>query len=170
MMARLLSLLSVLMFLPAGYAGAQEPVLVNDTVPEPVFEPYNVFETLTEKDSVTSAVVNIYQDKRIEQLFLDRQTLSNTGVIAGFRVQVFSSNRQQTAKTEAFRIKALVKERFPEKGVYESYSSPFWKVRVGDFRTREDAQELLTELMSAFPDMKREMYIVADDIVVAGSK
>lgn len=148
---------------------AQDGVLKHDSIAEVIFEPQNVFEILTEKDSA-NGVVNIYQDERIEQLFLDRQTLNNGGEISGYRVQVFSSNIQQTAKAEAFRIKALVEEKFPEKGVYETYSSPFWKVRVGDLRTREDAQELLAELMRAFPNIRREMYIVPDKIAIAGLK
>ena len=129
--------------------------------------PKNVFENLSEKDSL-SAKINFYQDKRIEQLFIDRQMLSKGEEVSGFRVQVFSSNVQQTAKSEAFRIKALVEETFPDIGVYESYSSPFWKVRVGDCYTREEAQELLAELKKDFPSLRREMYIVPDKITVGG--
>ena len=136
---------------------------------EETVEQKNVFKNLSETNS-ESGVVHFHQDKRIEQLFLDRQALGNGEDINGYRVQVFSSNIQQTGKSEAFRIKALVEEKFPKKGVYESYSSPFWKVRVGDCRTREEAQELLTELTKNFPSMRHEIYIVPDKIIVAGSK
>lgn len=171
----------VWIFLWAGLcvckAGAQMPpahavgAATADTVAAaPAFVPHNVFETLAGADPLTGAVVRVHQDTLIDRLFMDRQLVDNNVAISGFRVQVYSSNWQQTAKAEAFRIKDMVKEKFPEKGVYESYSSPFWKVRVGDFRTREEAQGLLTELMQAFPEMSREMYIVPDHIVVAGSK
>ena len=130
----------------------------------------NVFEAIVSSDSVHEGVIRVYQDKRIEQLFMDRITLSNTGVASGFRVQVFSSNLQRTAKNEAFRIESLVRDKFPSASIYVSYTSPFWKVRVGDFRTTEEAQVLRSELMKAFPDMSKEMYVVKDEIIVSGSK
>lgn len=156
----------------AGMGLAQEPTGIgSDTVTaDTVYVPRDVFALLGQRDSLSSATVAVCQDTLISQLFIDRQLVSRHVVISGFRVQVFSSNRQQTAKAEAFRIKDLVLSKFPEKRVYESYSSPFWKVRVGDFRTREEAHVLLEELRAAFPDMRREMYVVPDDITVAGSK
>jgi len=126
----------------------------------------NVFETFARTDSV-SAEVNFFQDRRIEQLFLDRQLLSAGKEVSGFRVQVFSSNIHGTARSEAFRIKALVERDFPDVGVYETFTSPFWRVRVGDARTREEAQELLLELRRAFPAFGREMYVVQDIINVS---
>lgn len=134
------------------------------------FVPHDVFDDLAAADPATGAVVRVYQDTLINRLLMERQLVYNNRTVSGFRVQVFSSNRQQTAKAEAFRIKDMVKEKFPDRGVYESYSSPFWKVRVGDFRTREEAQGLLAELMQAFPAMRHEMYIVPDNISVAGTK
>lgn len=130
----------------------------------------NVFDVITSSDSSYGGVVRIHQDKRIEHLFLDRIMLSNTGVVSGFRVQIFSSNIQGTAKNEAFRIESMVLDKFPDASVYVSYTSPFWKVRVGDFRTMEDAQVLRNELMRAFPDIRKEMYVVKDDIIVSSSK
>ena len=124
----------------------------------------NVFEVLTQPNSESGATVIFHQDSRIEQLFIDRQLISTGEEVSGFRVQVFSSNIQQTARSEAFRIKALVEERFPDVGVYESFSAPSWRVRVGDFRTRAEAEELRTELRRAFPELQREMFITPDII------
>ena len=126
----------------------------------------NVFEIFAQKYSV-NAEVNFFQDKRIEQLFLDRQLLNAGGEISGFRVQIFSSNNHGTARSEAFRRKALVEKDFPGIGVYETFTSPFWRVRVGDARTREEAQKLLIELQRAFPALHREMYIVSDNINIS---
>ncbi|WP_163630474.1 SPOR domain-containing protein [Paludibacter sp. 221] len=176
----LISILSTLffcnLFAQENIGLQQQEEILDDTIsilkPEkPRREiPYNVFDLLRKPDSITNAAANFNQDVRVEQLFIDRQMLNGAGSIAGFRVQVFSSNRQQTAKSEAFRIKALMQEKFPEKGVYESYTSPFWKVRIGDFRSREEAQEFLTHLAKTFPAMRREMYIIPDEIKVSGSK
>jgi len=124
----------------------------------------NVFEQLAKPDSTTGAAVNFHQDQRIDQLFLDRQMIRAGVETQGWRVQVFSSNVQQTARAEAFRIKALVENSFPEIGVYESFTAPFWRVRVGDFLSREEAEQKRTELRRAFPAIQREMVVVRDMI------
>jgi hypothetical protein len=84
-------------------------------------------------------------------------------------VQVFSSNQQHTAKTEAFRVEKLIRDQFPTLGVYVNYTSPFWKVRVGDFSTQAEATSFRNELISAFPTMRSETYIVKEQILISGS-
>ncbi len=130
----------------------------------------NVFNVIAASDTLNEGIIHIYQDSRIEKLFLDRIELGKTGVMSGYRVQVFSSNIQRTAKNEAFGIESSIREKFPETSVYVSYTSPFWKVRVGDLRTTEEAQALREELAHAFPDMRKEMYVVKDEILVSGLK
>ena len=137
---------------------AQEPPSATNTT--------NVFEQLAQPDSRSGAEVRFHQDNRIETLFIDRQLVGAGAEIPGWRVQVFSSNVQQTARAEAFRIKALVEARFPDLGVYESFSAPFWRVRVGDFRTREEAEEKRAELRRAFPAIQGEMVSVRDVIIL----
>jgi len=51
-----------------------------------------------------------------------------------------------------------------------NYSSPFWKVRVGDFVSQSQAQILRHKLIDAFPTMRSEIYIVREQIIISGSK
>lgn len=132
----------------------------------------SIFEALSTPDSVTHASVRIYQDKRIEQLLVAKKTTnaSREQTISGYRVQVFSSNTQRTAKTEAFKIEKQILEEFPDQGVYVNYTSPFWKVRVGDFKTQGDAQAFRRQLIEAFPYLRSGIYIVREQILSNGSK
>jgi hypothetical protein len=129
----------------------------------------NIFEALSETDSTTHATVKIHQDKRIETLLANRKFINQT-TSNGFRVQVFSSNVQQTAKNNAFNIEKQIQEAFPEIPVYVNYSSPFWKVRVGDFKTKASAQAFRSQLIGKFPTMRSEIYIVPEQIVVSAKK
>ena len=79
-----------------------------------------------------------------------------------YRVQLFSDNRSTTAKAEADRRAARVREIFTDVDVYVTFTSPFWRLRVGNFRSYEDANKILHELKTAFPDMASEMRIVRD--------
>ena len=122
-------------------------------------------------DSISKATVKLHQDKRIESLVVGRKNLTTTSfgthetkTVSGFRVQVFSSNTQRTAKNEAFRKESQIKEEFPDLPVYVNYSSPFWKVRVGDFKTYKEAQEFRSILIDAFPNLRSETYTVKDTV------
>jgi len=85
--------------------------------------------------------------------------------IDGFRVQVYSSNQQQTAKTEALELEVRLKDKV-DQTIYVQYLPPFWKVRVGDFRTYEEAKDYKKQFTQLFPSMVGDTYIVRDKILV----
>ena len=81
-----------------------------------------------------------------------RTTHRTGGVIVsqmGFRVQVFyGSDRRQT-----FNEQARFKSAYPKLNTYITYKVPNYYLRVGDFRTRLEAQRLMNELRSTFPTL-----------------
>lgn len=83
----------------------------------------------------------------------------------GYRVQIFSSNQQQSAKAEALKLENQLKDKLTQT-VYVLYMPPFWKVRVGDFRTVEDAKEYKKAVVEEFPALMGNTYIVRDKIKV----
>jgi Mg-chelatase subunit ChlI len=85
--------------------------------------------------------------------------------IDGYRVQIYSSNLQQTAKSEALELENKLKDRVNHT-VYVQYITPFWKVRIGDFRTYEEAQEYKQQFVAQYPHMTGDTYIVRDKIQV----
>jgi len=85
--------------------------------------------------------------------------------VDGYRVQIYSSNRQQTAKEEALGLEAQLKDRITQP-VYVQYLTPFWKVRLGDFRTYDEAKEYKKQFVQQYPDMMGDTYIVRDKIWV----
>ena len=85
--------------------------------------------------------------------------------IDGYRVQVYSSNQQQTAKTEALELEEKLKAKI-EQTIYVQYLPPFWKVRLGDFRTYNEAKQYKKEFVEMFPQMMGDTYIVRDKIQV----
>lgn len=126
----------------------------------------DIFQQLAVADSANGASVKVFQDIRIETSLADRKParIIHAGTGVGYRIQVFSSNVQQTAKSEAFKIEKEIRSAFPELGVYVSYTSPFWKVRVGDFKTTADAQLFRPQLIETFPLLRNAIYIVKEKI------
>lgn len=91
---------------------------------------------------------------------------STGGVVkmAGYRVQVYSDSNQRTAKSETQRKAATVSRKFPSMRTYSTYSAPYWRLRVGDFRTRKEAEDAAASLRSAFPAYRNEIRVVRDRI------
>ena len=83
----------------------------------------------------------------------------------GYRVQVYSSNQQQKAKAEALELEAKLKEKVNQT-IYVQYLPPFWKVRLGDFKTYDEAREYKKLFVQLFPSMMGNTYIVRDKILV----
>ncbi len=85
--------------------------------------------------------------------------------IEGYRVQIYSSNQQQTAKGESVDLEEKLQSQVNQT-IYVQYIPPFWKVRLGDFRTYEEAKEYKKLFVQQFPDLTGDTYIVRDKIKV----
>jgi len=70
--------------------------------------------------------------------------------IQGYRVRIFSDN-QQNARSASENIQRLFSARYPGIAAYRSYQYPFFKVTVGDFRTKSEAIELQQSIKRDFP-------------------
>lgn len=82
----------------------------------------------------------------------------------GYRIQVFDDNNPRTARGEAQNCKRLMESRFPELRGYMQFNSPYWRVRIGDFRSRGEAEAMLEEMRHAFPSLSAQLRIVRDYI------
>jgi hypothetical protein len=83
---------------------------------------------------------------------------SNTAMISteGFRVQIYSGVQRQAA----YDAQAKFQERFPDQRTYISYSEPYFKVHVGDFRTRLEAEKMANDMKPWFSGL----FIVSEKI------
>lgn len=82
-----------------------------------------------------------------------------------YRIQLFSSNNP-SAKATAESLSKEVAEVFPELPAMVSYVSPFWRLRVGEFRTYDEANAMLPIIQNKFSDIERGMLIIRERINV----
>ena len=82
----------------------------------------------------------------------------------GYRVQVFDDNNVRTAKEQAQQRKQLIESQFPEFRAYVTFNSPYWRVKVGDFRTRSEAEAAMGAIRAAFPSIGSQLRVVRDKI------
>lgn len=67
----------------------------------------------------------------------------------GYRVQIFYGSDRR----EVFNQQARFKSLYPKFNTYLIYKEPNYYIRVGDFRTRLEAQRLMNEIRPAFPTL-----------------
>ena len=84
----------------------------------------------------------------------------------GYKIQAFSGNNQRTSRDEANRKQSMINQLYPEHETVVLFESPFWRLRVGNFETREEAEEVMQDLRASFPSFGREMYIVVDEVKI----
>jgi len=77
-------------------------------------------------------------------------------LIPGYRIQTYAGSSRQQAMT----IRNEIAEKYPEYVAYVVYKQPTFRVRVGDFRSRFEAQKLLNEIKPVYSSS----FIVPDDI------
>lgn len=82
----------------------------------------------------------------------------------GYRIQVYAGGNNRQSKSEAYRMADLVRSTFSDANVYTSFISPRWTCRVGDFKTREEAAEMLQRMRET--QKFREAAIVKSQIIV----
>lgn len=113
----------------------------------------------------SSASVVVVKDPRIDmlvnkQIEINEITTRNSRRSApGYRILIISSNNRNKvieAKTKMYR-------EFPELKAYMMYQSPFFRLKVGNFRERTDAEAYLAEIQRIYPT---GVYIVTDTIEV----
>ena len=82
----------------------------------------------------------------------------------GYRIQVFSGNNPRSARAEAHSRAAAIGAEFPEWATYVTFDSPYWRLKVGDFRSYDDGRAALSLLKKHFPAYAKEMRLVRDRI------
>ncbi len=111
--------------------------------------------------------VHVYQSDAVWKLLREKSTGASTQLVevAGYRVQIYSSNHQQLAKQEALRLEKDMQSKI-DLPIYVSYAPPFWKVRVGDFATYVEAQDFKNEFVRQFPELMGDTYVVRDQVTI----
>jgi hypothetical protein len=124
-----------------------------------------IMETPAIIDSVqnTGRIV-IYQDTSITRL-LKRQDQVNIrfgGIPNGYRIQIFSvSGNDAREKAREFNNRFLNNHpEFSPDEIYQLYQPPFFKLRVGDYRNKNEALIVYKKLVKYYPNC----YIVKSTI------
>lgn len=77
-----------------------------------------------------------------------KKVMRNSRKITGYRIQVFSGGNSREDRQKAESIGSTIKMKYPGLPVYVHFYSPRWICRAGNFRTYQEAENVLKELKS----------------------
>ncbi|MEN6618280.1 MAG: hypothetical protein ABFC28_02095 [Rikenellaceae bacterium] len=149
-----LTLLLVLAFF--SISNAQETDILQDTttivkasVLDSAFFKKDIFLILQERGPYSNRV-NVEQTPNLLTAFYNHVAQASNKRITGYRVRIFFDNKQD-ARVHSSNVEAAFSASHPEIPVYRTHISPFFKVTVGDFRTKSEAMMLLKRIEYEFP-------------------
>jgi hypothetical protein len=105
---------------------------------------------VAQTDPVQAGGVVIHQDARVDSLLKIRKQLNaEYSQLEGFRVQIFMESGN-SAVQQAESIIRSFREEFPDVPAYLSFGQPYYRIRVGDFRNRIEAEGFLRTLIGRY--------------------
>jgi len=104
--------------------------------------------------------LDLKQDPRIDTLVSkQRQIYTNDNTIDGFRVQIFMETGNNAVR-HADSVKHLFMQQYPDIPIYLVFGQPYYRLRIGDFRTRLEAENQYQQIKKEFVNS----FVTADRI------
>lgn len=96
--------------------------------------------------------VVVYQDARIDSLVKQHIKLNKAFPgIDGYRVMIFF-DAGNNSKDTAYRVMIEFNEEYPDVPAYISFNPPYYRVRVGNFRTELEAVRFGNKIRYDYPN------------------
>jgi hypothetical protein len=98
--------------------------------------------------------VDIVKDHRLDLLIQKQEELNrkayieNNRTAAGYRILVVNTND----RNKAMDVKSRLMRDFPEHKTYLIYQSPYFKIQIGNFKSRPDAESLRKQITRLYPN------------------
>lgn len=109
--------------------------------------------------------VIVHKDPRLDllvkkQIQINEETSRDARRIGkGYRLLVINTSKRD----EAVEAKSKVYTHFPELKSYLIYQSPYYKLKVGNFKERKEAEDYMNKLLRYFP---KGVFIMNDTIEI----
>jgi len=116
----------------------------------------------------TSTVI-VHKDLRIDMLIKKQAQINeetareSRRTMRGYRLMVINTNKRD----EAIAAKTKIYTYFPELKAYLLYQSPYFKLKAGNFKTRDEAEDYQKKLNAFFP---KGVFIISDIIEIKPEK
>jgi hypothetical protein len=118
-----------------------------------------------------SIFTELIRDSRLDELLIKQAQINkaannknslgkyktSSGQYKGYRVMVLNTNNRDLA----YQTRGQLSTRFPQYKLYMGYQAPFYKLKMGDFLEKSDAEALKKQLTAI---VKNGLFVVSDAI------
>ena len=100
-----------------------------------------------------SQSISIVKDPRLDMLLKKQAELNkevdklNNKTGPGYRIMVINTNDRM----KALEVKSRMMSDFQEEKSYLVYQSPYFKIMIGNFRTRQEAEPIQKKIQEIYP-------------------
>ena len=125
----------------------------------------------TVADSTVTGKVIVNKDARLDILAKQEADINKatvglgTKAAKGYRLLVLSSNDREYA----MKVRTTLLQRFPGEKVYMTFQAPFFKLKVGNFIEKDDAEKFRKTLVSS-KIVTTNVYLVPEIVEVKVDK
>lgn len=136
---------------PEGYVLVDSVVYRPAATVDTTLAGKDVFLVMPQKDMFSGKPgVKINQTGEVRDAMRRHVSENGTRTMSGYRVRIFFDNKQ-TARVESEETLKRFESMYHDVVAYRTYANPYFKVTVGDFRTKSEAMELLERIKHEFP-------------------
>jgi hypothetical protein len=102
---------------------------------------------------VQSQTITVVKDPRLDMLLRKQTELNkevdkiNNKTGPGYRIMVVNTND----RTKALEVKSRMMSDFPDEKSYLIYQSPYFKILIGNFRTRQEDEPFQKKILEIYP-------------------
>ncbi|MES2619524.1 MAG: hypothetical protein V4615_01645 [Bacteroidota bacterium] len=101
----------------------------------------------------------VKQDEKISELLDKYKDYSNKKEFTeGYRIQIMYTD----VRDEVYQSKGAMYKEFPDLTSYVEYEQPYYKLRLGDFKSRLESTYFLQQIITLYPGA----FIVKDKIKI----
>jgi len=121
------------------------------------------FSAMAQTDSTSSII--IHKDPRVDLLVKKQAQINEVTTrdarrnVAGYRLQVINTSDRNAAISAKTKIYQL----YPELKAYLLYQAPYFRLRVGNFTDKDEAEDYRKTLSKEFPN---SVFLVRDTVEV----
>lgn len=145
--------------IPEGYELVDSIVYIPSPAVDTALAGKTIFSELPLIAKGDEADVRIHQSREIWDAMSGHFQSNRSRTMSGYRVRIFFDNRR-TARTESENTLNRFVDKYHDVTAYRSYVNPYFKVTVGDFRTKSEAMQFLMKIQKEFPSA----FIVKENI------
>ena len=135
---------------PEGYVYVDSLVYTPKASVDSTLAVKDVFRDMPSRLRGDEATVDVGQSEILEKSMRAHIEANPKRTLSGYRVRIFFDNKQ-SARHESEQTLKRFRAMYRDVAVYRTYTNPYFKVTVGDCRTKSEAMKLLSRIKGNFP-------------------